>query len=207
MMTLFRRVSLVLSMASLVACGGSSSSSVSEGIQLSETGEPKLVVAFDPAPLQPNVFNIVATNESLEQDFYPGEDLRISWFMTIRYSDGSMLDADESYLLDASVYLSDDDLIDAEDLKLFSLECTFPETVGKPCGRFNSFITTYAPDNTNTFSTISLPLNVPGGLTDFSVDSNEFLDQIPKAAKLIIKVCLQEEPDICDEFAIDINLL
>ena len=153
------------------------------------------------------MFNIDALEVSLEQDFNPNDAIRTTWFMTMGYSDGSSLKDGQSYLYDATVSLSIDEIIDAQDLTLFSLECSFPETLNHACGRFASFISQYAPGNANTFETTSIPLEKPLGLIDFSVDSTAFLDEIPKAANLIITACLQEEPKLCDEFIIGINLL
>lgn len=190
-----------------IACGGSGGS---DGQVQSdeETVQPQLVLAFDVSPLDPDVFNIAATTESLEQDFNPGEQLRTSWFMTLRYDDGSPLAVGESHLYDASVFLSSDATIDAEDMELFSLECSLPsETAEHACGRFASFITEYSPGNQNIFSTTSIPLDRPLGLKDYEVDSTAFLDVIPKEANVIIEACLRDEPEVCDQFIIGVTLL
>ena len=200
---------LYVSLSTLVACGGGSDSSVGTQNEDVSPGseEPELVLAFDAEPLEPNVFNIAATEESLERDFNPGEQIRTSWFMTLGYSDGSELAEGEAHLYDASVYLSDDEVIDELDLKLLSIECSFPETSEHACGRFASFITTYSPNNENIFSTTSIPLSKSLGITDHQVDSTLFLDTIPKEANLIISVCLREETEKCDTFNIGISLL
>lgn len=220
-MSLLRQAFVCLSIVILLGCGSSASEKGSnenaevknedvdsKGAESEDIKDSQdLVLAFDPSPLEPNVFNIAAREKSLEHDFNPGEAIRSSWFMSIQHADGSLLKEGESYLFDAAIYLSDDALIDTNDLKLFSIVCRFPETVGSPCGNFGSFITVYAPDNSNTFSTTSIPLEVSGGLTDFTVDSSEFLDEIPKATNLIFNACLQEQSDVCDQHIVGINLL
>jgi hypothetical protein len=200
---------LCFSFATLIGCGGGSGGSAEKpGLsEESESDEPELVLAFDNEPLGPDVFNILASEESLEQDFNPGEQIRSSWFMTLRYSDDTDLAEGESHLYDAKVYLSSDNEIDELDLELFTIECSFPETSEHACGRFASFITVYAPSNENVFSTTSVPIGKTLGLSDFEVDSTLFLDTIPKETNLIISACLRDEPDKCDTFSIGISLL
>lgn len=205
-MNLLLRSNLYLSFAALAACGGGGGGQTDPIVDSEELG-PALVLAFEEDPLGPDVFNIAATDESLEQDFNPGEQVRISWLMTLGYSDDTDLELGESHLYDASVYLSVDETIDELDLELFTLECSFPETENHACGRFASFVSVYAPNNDNVFSTSSIPLGKSIGITDFEIDSTAFLDFIPKAANVIISACLRDEPEKCDTFSTGVTLL
>jgi hypothetical protein len=206
-MKFFARSALCLSISVLAACGGGGSGDAQNLNEDPEVEEPELVLAFDADPLGPDVFNIAAPEESLEQDFNPGEQIRTSWLMTLRYDNDTDLAEGESHLYDATLYLSTDAVIDELDLELFTLECSMPETEAHACGRFASFVTVYAPDNDARFSTTSIPLGKPVGLTDFEVDSTAWLNFIPKDANLIISACLREEPEKCDTFSIGVSLL
>lgn len=174
---------------------------------LKDNDDQGLVLEFLGAPSAPNVFNISAAQKSLEQDFKPGEQIRTSWFLRVRHADGAMINAGESYLYDAQLYLSENETVDDQDLELFSIECSFPETVDHACGQFASFITDYAPGNANVFRTTSIPLSKSLGLDNFEVDSSAFLGVIPKDVQLIGVACLREKPATCDRFIIEIALL
>lgn len=208
-MKYFLKSFLFLTIFVIAACSDSSDSTLESLSQTSdqESVEPQLVLTFELDPLEPKVFNIAVSDESQEQDFNPGEQIRTTWVMSLKYSDNTNLKEGESHLYDAKVYLSSDNEIDELDLELFSIECSFPETEEYACGRFASFITDYAPDNQNIFSTDSIPLEKSLGLTDYQVDSTAFLDTIPKETNLIISACLKDQPDNCDLFSIGISLL
>lgn len=209
-MNIFVRSVLSVSIAAaLTACGGGSGGSDdSQNVKSeSEVEEPELVLAFDTEPLSPDVFNIGVPQESLEQTFNPGDQIRISWFMNLDYSDGTPLAEGETHLYDSTVYLSSDDAIDETDLELFTLECSMPVSENHACGKFASFITVYSPDNESIFSTSSIPPGTQIGLSDFEVDSTAWLDVIPKEANVIISACLREEPEKCDTFSVGISLL
>lgn len=201
---------LVSTSAILSACGGGGGSS-SGGAQ--STGNSTaveaadLVFEFAEDPLHPRAFNLASSTKQDENQFYPGDTISLIWDVDIYYTDNSTIGFDEQYLYDADVYLSADDVFQgAEDLKLFSIECSLPSTSQHACGDTASFQCVYAENNQNTISCTSIPLGKEQGFTDLTVDTTEFLDAIPKTANVIFQACLRDDPDLCTEAIFPIQL-
>src|SRR5690606_39132989 len=123
------------------------------------------------------------------------------------YSNNSTIRIGEQFLYDADIYLSVDETLQAsKDLKLFSIECSFPSTVKHACGESASFQCVYAKDNQSTISCTSIPLNREKGIVDFTVDTGMFLDAIPKPVNVLFRACLRDQPEKCAESSYPMQL-
>lgn len=201
---------LLVSLASLLsACGGGGGSSTG-GAQapsnLNPIVPPDLVFEFAPEPMHPKVFNLAVSSGEEDNHFSPGDTVSLIWNVDIYYTNNTTIGAGERYLYDANVYLSTDAQVQDEDLKLFSIECSFPGTAQHACADSASIQCVYAPNNQNTLSCTSIPLNKLHGFKDLSVDSSSWLDLIPKTANVIFQACLREEPKECAEAFYPIQL-
>ena len=205
------RILLLVSFASLLsACGGGGGGSSSNGLQtpsnLNPSEPPELVFEFAPEPMHPKAFNLAASSGEEENHFSPGDTVSLIWNLDIYYTDNTTIGAGEQYLYDAKVYLSTDDQVQEEDLKLFTIECSLPGTTQHACADTATYQCIYAQDNQSTLSCTSIPLNKLHGFTDLSVDTSSWLDVIPKAANVIFQACLRDEPETCTEAVYPIQL-
>lgn len=190
----------------LSACGGGGGGNSSGTSQPSNLNPAELVFEFAPDPMHPKAFNLAASSREEENQFYPGDTLSLIWNVDIYYTDNSTIGAGEQYLYDAGVYLSSDDVLQDDDLKLFTIECSLPSTTQHACSDTASFQCVYAKDNQNTVSCMSIPLDKQEGFKDLTVDTTMFLDAIPKAANVIFQACLRDDPEECTEAIYPIQL-
>lgn len=189
----------------LTACGGSGGSSQTPE---PDNNEPELLVNYKTFPLEPKVFNVGASFGE-ENHFHPNDTISITWNMEIYYSDNTPISFEDEYIYDSSVYLSDDETIELDqDTKLFDIACFYPNEASSEyaCGEFAHFKCKYAENNLNQASCTSIPLDQPNGIKDSVVDITGFLNIIPKTANVIIKSCLRDDPLVCVESAMPIQL-
>lgn len=195
-------LTLATSISLLSGCGGGGGSSSGGTTQPTNPGtnpddSKQLVFEYAAQPLHPRAFNLSASSGEPENHFSPGDTLSLIWDIDMYYSDSTTLDEGERHLYDANVYLSTDDQIQDEDLKLFNIECSVPATSQHSCSDVASFQCVYAMDNNNTMSCTSIPLSRPLGITDEVVDTSTWLATIPREANVIFQACLKDDPDKC----------
>lgn len=194
----------------LTSCGGGGAGSATDANNGTvDDGNPDLIFEFAAQPLHARVFNLASFSAETENHFNPGETISLIWDKDLYFSgDNPFLGLLDQYLYDSSVYLSNDTALDeGTDLKLFTVECSYPMTLDHACGETAHFQCLYAKDNANTISCTSIPLGRINGFMDIIVDTTTFLDVIPKDAHVIIKSCLREDPSNCAEANYPLKLL
>ena len=202
-------ISLILASAFfLTSCGGGGSGSTPSNTNSNLDDNPDLIFEFAAPPLHPRVFNLASFSAETENHFNPGETISLIYDTDLYFSDEPFLGLLDQYLYDTDVYLSNDTTLDAgTDLKLFSVECSYPMSLEHACGETAHFQCLYAKDNANTISCTSIPLGRTKGFMDVIVDTTTFIDVIPKDAHVIIKSCLREDPSNCAEANYPLKLL
>ena len=200
-------ICILVSAFFLSSCGGGGVGSTTGGND-GGADNPELIFEFAAPPLHARVFNLASFSADTENHFNPGETISLIWDKDLYFSDEPFLGLLDQYLYDSSVYLSNDTVLsEATDLKLFTVECSFPMTLEHACGETAHFQCLYAKDNANTISCTSIPLGRTKGFIDIIVDTAPFLDVVPKDAQVIIKSCLREDPSNCTEANYPLKLL
>lgn len=125
----------------LSSCGGGGAGSSSSDGTNGGNDNPDLVFEFAGSPLHARVFNLASFSAETENHFNPGETISLIWDMDLYFSgDNPFLGLLDQYLYDSSVYLSNDTSLDeATDLKLFTVECSYPMTLDHACGETAHF--------------------------------------------------------------------
>jgi len=201
-------ICILVSAFFLTSCGGGGADSTTGGND-GDGVNPELIFEFAAPPLHARVFNLASFSSDTENHFNPGETISLIWNKDLYFSgDNPFLGLLDQYLYDSSVYLSNDTALDeGTDLKLFTVECSYPMTLDHACGETAHFQCLYAKDNANTISCTSIPLGRINGFMDIIVDTTTFLGVIPKDAHVIIKSCLREDPSNCAEANYPLKLL
>ena len=210
-METFMKIATICILASaffLTSCGGGGAGSSSTDGTNGGDDNPDLIFEFAAPPLHARVFNLASFSADTENHFNPGETISLIWDKDLYFSDEPFLGLLDQYLYDSSVYLSNDTVIDeATDLKLFSVECSYPMSLEHACGETAHFQCLYAKDNANAISCTSIPLARTNGFMDIIVDTTTFIDVVPKDVHVIIKSCLREDPSNCAEANYPLKLL
>lgn len=191
----------------LTSCGsgGGGGSADSDGASV----DPELIFEFASAPLEPRVFNLASSSAATENHFNPDETISIIYDIDLYFSgDNPFLGLLDQYLYDTSVYFSSDTTLDeVTDLKLFTVECSFPMTTDHACGDTAHFQCVYAESGSQTISCTSIPLARTNGFTDLVVDTSSHIISVPMDAHIIYKSCLREDPTNCAEANYPLRLL